>query len=222
MYKSKSEIEKKLNQVKYAQNMIRQFQGRVLADDGRDRKTGARPLIVYLSALVSQGRSVIQYAHKEAKETWHLAEYDRFVKKSKIFRFFKRIRDCDIHEYTIGAHTTIYATAYMRRTEDPHTLVSDPGKIYIETLSELNRPGKTQPDVKVVYTLCERVETTEPLIEELERRGQVDLVQAARSGKEIYAGLEFEGTKNLHEICDLYVAELEKFVVYGQVNGFIS
>ena len=34
--------------------------------------------------------------------------------------------------------------------------------------------------------------------------------------------IAFEGNEDLHDICDLYVTELEKFVTYGQANGFIS
>ena len=34
--------------------------------------------------------------------------------------------------------------------------------------------------------------------------------------------IAFEGNEDLHDICDLYVTELGKFVTYGQANGFIS
>ena len=74
----------------------------------------------------------------------------------------------------------------------------------------------------MVHTILERVETSEALVEDLERNGQVELLQAAKSGEELYVKIAFEGNEDLHDICDLYVTELEKFVTYGQANGVIS
>lgn len=88
MYKSTRQIEKRLEQVKYTQSLIRRFQGVMLVNNGIDSVTGARPLIVHLSALLAEGRSVIQYAWKEAKETGRLSVYDGFVKKSEIFKLY--------------------------------------------------------------------------------------------------------------------------------------
>lgn len=222
MYKSKRPIEKKLEQVKYTQNLIRRFQGVMLANNGMDPITGARPLIVHLSALLAEGRSVVQYAYKEAEETGHLAEYERFEKKSNIFRLFRGLRNRDIHEYTVGMQATIYATVHMRRAGDPRPQANESTNLDIETLSELTMPEKTRSDAKVVHTILERVEISEALVEELERNGQVELLQAAKSGEELYAKIVFEGNEDLHDICDLHVTELEKFVAYGQANGFIS
>lgn len=219
MYKSKKMIEKKLEQVKYSQNLIRRYQGQVLAGNGREPSTGAHPLMVHISALISQGRSIVQYAHKEAEETGHLADYEPFVSKSDIFKLFKRLRDCDIHEYPIGVQTTIHTTIYFDRTahsQDPVSLSEKPN------VEALTLPPKPTPNTKVVHSLLEKVETTEPFLEELERSGQVELVQAARSGNDLYAQVEFDGNKDLHELCDLYVTELESFIAYGQAKGFIS
>lgn len=222
MYKSKSQIEKKLKQVKYAHNLIRKFDGRVLAHNGRDTETGAHPLIAHLSAFVAQARSVIQYANKEAKDSGHLTEYERFIESSEVFRLFKSVRNSDIHEYTIGTHTLILTIAYMSPAETPHTLVSAPIEMHIETVSDLDKPPKEQPHVKVVYTLCRRVGVTDYSIEQLGLEGQVRFTEAVRAGEELYEELELDGIKNLHELCDLYVAELEKFVIYGQDKGFIT
>ncbi|MFO0719752.1 MAG: hypothetical protein U0319_03375 [Nitrospira sp.] len=222
MYKSKRAIRKKLQQVKYSQNLIRQFQGVLLAENGIDSKTGAHPLMVHLSAFLSQARSVLQYAHKEAKETGQLAEYEQFINQSKIIKFFKRIRDCDIHEYPIGVHTTIHATVYMAPVDNLHPIEGLPETTPLQLNSELKDDGNTQPDVKLIYTICERVETTESLLRELEKTAQDNLLQAARSGIPLYAELEFEGNKDLHEICGLYVTELENFISFGESKGFIS
>lgn len=86
MYKSKKKIERKLEQVKYNRNLIRRYHGQVLAGNGRDPSTGAHPLMVHISALISQGRSIVQYAYKEAEETGHLADFESFAAKSDIFK----------------------------------------------------------------------------------------------------------------------------------------
>lgn len=211
MYKSKKQIEKKLQQVKYSQNLIRKYQGKVLANNGIDPATGAHPLVVHMSAFISQARSVIQYAHKEAKETGNLAAFELFVAKSKFLQVFQRLRNFDVHESPLGVHTTIHARAYFDLTGRSQNSPKPDGT-----------DSKTQSDVKVVHTLLEKVDTTEPLCEDLERSGQIELLQAARSGKELYAKIDFDGNRDLHELCDMYITELERFVAYGQANGFIS
>lgn len=219
MYKSKKKIERKLEQVKYNRNLIRRYHGQVLAGNGRDPSTGAHPLMVHISALISQGRSIVQYAYKEAEETGHLADFESFAAKSDIFKLFKRLRDSEIHEYPIGVQTTIHATVYFDRTahsQDPVSLSEKPD------VEAPPFPRKPTPNTKVVHSLLEKVETTEPLLEELERSGQVELVQAARSRNDLYAQVELDGNKDLHELCDLYVTELESFIAYGQAKGFIS
>lgn len=219
MYKSKNEIEKKLKQVRYSQSLIRQYQGQLLANNGRDPSTGAHPLMVHLSALISQARSVIQYAYKEAKETGHLSEFDRFVAGSEIFKLFKRLRNCDIHEYPVGVCTTVYATAYFDMAGQSRDPMEPPP---MQDVKLRGAAKGVQSDAKVVHTLLERVESTEHLIEELEQNGQVELAQAARAGQDLYAKIEFDGRKDICEICDIYVAELERFFAYGQANGFVS
>lgn len=220
MYKSKRQIEKRLEQVRYTHGLIRQFKGVLLSNNGIDLITGARPLVVNLSALLAEGRSVIQYARKEAKETGRLAAYDEFVKKSEIFKLFRRLRNRDIHEYTVSMQTTAYAT--LQVTLDSSPQANEPSSLDVETLPELTMCRKTRTEAKVVHTILERVETSEALVEELERNGQVELLQAVKSGEELYVKIAFEGNEDLHDICDLYVTELETFVAYGQANGFIS
>lgn len=220
MYKSKRQIEKRLEQVRYTHGLIRQFKGVLLSNNGIDLITGARPLVVNLSALLAEGRSVIQYARKEAKETGRLAAYDEFVKKSEIFKLFRRLRNRDIHEYTVSMQTTAYAT--LQVTLDSSPQANEPSSLDVETLPELTMCKKTRTEAKVAHTILERVETSEALVEELERNGQVELLQAVKSGEELYVKIAFEGNEDLHDICDLYVTELETFVAYGQANGFIS
>lgn len=220
MYKSKRQIEKRFEQVKYTQGLIRRYQGVMLSNNGIDPITGARPLIVHLSALLAEGRSVIQYAWKEAKETGRLTAYDEFVKKSEIFKLFRRLRNRDIHEYTVSMQTTAYAT--LSFAPDSSLQATELSSLDGETPPGPSMCKRTRTEAKVVHTILERVETSEALVEELERNGQVELLQAAKSGKELYVKIAFEGNENLHDICDLYVTELETFVAYGQANGFIS
>jgi hypothetical protein len=220
MYKCKRQIEKKLKQIKYTQGLIRRYQGVVLSNNGIDPITGARPLIVHLSSILAEGRSVIQYAWKEAKEAGRLAAYDEFVKKSEIFKLFRKLRNRDIHEYTISMQTTAYATLYVTPDSSPET--TEPSSIDGETLPGASMCKRTRTEAKVVHTILERVETSEALVKELERNGQVELLQAVKSGEDLYVKIAFEGNEDLHDICDLYVTELESFVAYGQANGFIS
>lgn len=220
MYKSKRQIEKKLEQVKYTQGLIRRYQGVLLSNNGIDPVTGARPLIVHLSALFAEGRSVIQYALKQAKETGRRTAYDEFVKRSEVFKLFRRLRNRDIHEYTVSMQTTAYAT--LSFSPDPSPQATEPSSLDGKTLQGPSMCKRARTEARVVHTILERVETSEALVEELERNGQVELLQAAKSGEELYVPIAFEGNEDLHEICDLYVTELETFVAYGQANGFIS
>jgi hypothetical protein len=50
----------------------------------------------------------------------------------------------------------------------------------------------------------------------------VTYISGPYPGEELYEELKLDGIKNLHELCDLYIAELEKFVVYGRDKGFIT
>lgn len=220
MYKSKRQIEKRLEQVKYTQSLMRRYQGGMLSNNGIDPITGTRPLIVHLSALLTEGRSVIQYAWKEAKEAGRLTAYDEFVNKSEVFKLFRRLRNRDIHEYTVSMQTTAYASVSFALESSPHAI--EPSVLDGETLPGPSMCTRARTEAKVVHTILERVETSAALVEELERNGQVELLQAAKSGEELYVKIAFEGNEDLHDICDLYVTELETFVAYGQANGFIS
>lgn len=220
MYKSKRQIEKRLEQVRYTQGLIRRYRGVMLANNGIDPITGARPLIVHLSALLAEGRSVIQYAWKEAKEAGRLIAYDEFVKKSEIFKLFRRLRNRDIHEYTVSMQTTAYAT--LSFSPDPSPQATEPSSLDGKTLLGPSMCKSARTEAKVVHAILERVETSEALVEELERNGQIELLLAAKSGEELYVKIAFEGNEDLHDICDLYVTELETFVAYGQAKGFIS
>lgn len=83
MYKSKTQIEKKLAQSKYIFKQISKFRNRVFVKGGLDEETGARPLLTYLSSFLAHTRSVLQYAHREAKGSGKLAEYDKCILENR-------------------------------------------------------------------------------------------------------------------------------------------
>ncbi|MGG4456868.1 hypothetical protein ABEX29_01030 [Brevibacillus porteri] len=57
-----------------------------------------------LSAFVNAGRSVLQYTHKDAGALQKMSEYNALIAGNQIIRFFKGIRDINIHEKPIGTH----------------------------------------------------------------------------------------------------------------------
>ena len=68
-----------------------------------------REVFIYsLSAFLSSARSVLQYAHKEAKakpngQKW----YDGHISKVRVFKFFKNKRDINIHDEPIEPNKAI-------------------------------------------------------------------------------------------------------------------
>ncbi|NIM95050.1 MAG: hypothetical protein GTO18_15230 [Anaerolineales bacterium] len=223
MYRSRKQIEKKLAQAKYLYKQISKFKNRIFVKGGLDEETDARPLLTYLSSFLANTRSVLQYAHREAKESGKLAEYQSCVTEKPIFRFFKDLRDSDIHEYTIGTLTTISAIAPMSSPNaDSDTLTSGWIPFLVEDLSDLDSPRDSNEQVTTTITLSERIDVTDTLIRHLEAKGKHDLAEAAKRGEELYEQQEFEGETDLFELCERYLMELEDFVARGVEEGFIS
>jgi hypothetical protein len=222
-YKSKAQIEKKQKQVNFMRNEIHKFKGRIFVNNGIDPETGAHPLITHLSSFLAHTRSIIQYAYKEAKESGKLNEFEQYIRRIDIFRLFREIRNSDIHEYTIGCHSTINAIAEVdTRSAKDGVVTSKPVRMVIESLDDINKPKKENPDVSVEYSLCKRVKVTDELLMELEAQGKQDLLKAAGEGKELYDSVDFLGNSDLHDLCDIYVEELNRFVEHGVRSGFIS
>ena len=223
MYKSLSEIERKLKQARYAYSRVCKFKGRYFVNDGLDEESGAYPLLLYLSAFIAQSRSVFQYAHKEAKRARLLLRYDSFIAASPIIKFFKAIRDSDIHEYAPSAHCCLEADSPLGPV-DPQTGVAT-GKqvsLYVEPLSDLDCPKDTNHDFRITVTLGRRLNPTPSLIHDLEAEGKHDLVKAARNGNELYETQECEGESDLFKLCEAYISETMRFVEFGKHEGFIT
>ena len=222
-YKSKNQIDKKLAQVKHIHRDIDKFKNRILTNNGVDPETGVHPLIIYSSSFLSSARSIIQYAYKEAKEVSKLAVYKAYVSDIEIFKIFKEIRDIDIHEYTIGVHGFINVNATNPIKEvAPAIVQSEPVTIVVDSLDDLNTAGEQHGGVKVSYTLSKLLPIDDELIDRFTKEGRQDLLTAIANGKELYGALECENTTDLHQLCDLYIAELEKFIQFGLENGFVS
>ena len=203
MYKSKNAIEKKLKQVKYIYKEISKYKNKIIVKNGLAEETGSYPLLVHISSFLAQARSILQYAHKEAKESGQLSKYNNYVSNNRIIKFFKMIRDSDIHEYTIGSHTTITG-------ESP---------IIFNAPETDTSSGK---EAEITITLCNRIKTDNSFIQQLEAEGEKDLAEAARDGKELYEELKCDGEKDIFKLCEKYIIELELFVNYGKSNGFIA
>jgi len=223
MYKSKSEIEKKLKQVKYIYKVISKFKNRIFVKNGLNGETGSNPLLTYIASFLVQARSILQYPQKEAKESGNQLKYDNHVSQNKIIKFFKGIRDSEIHKYTIGSHTIIHADSSIISCDpETHTAIGKVVKLHVKQLSDLNSPKDEDREVEIVVTLLKRVEVNNTFIQKLESEGKEDLAEAARNGKEFYEEQECDGEKDVFKLCERYIKELEIFINFGITNGFIT
>ena len=223
MYKSKSEIRKKLQQVKYMYNEISKFKNRIFVKNGLDEETGSYPLLTNIGSFLAHARSILQYAYKEAMESGNQAEYEEYVSQNEIIKFFKKIRDSEIHEYTIGSHTTVHAESpIISYDPETHTAIGKEVKLYVELLSDLDSPKNKNMEVEIVTTLGKKVEINNAYIQRLEAEGENDLAEAARNGKELYEEQECDGEKDIFKLCEKYIKELEIFINFGIANGFIT
>ena len=223
MYRSKTQIEKKLKQVNFVNNEIQKYKGRIFVNGGIDPETGADPLFTHISSFIVHARSIIQYAFKEAKEVGKLNEYINYVQNVEIFRMFKDVRDCDIHEYSLTSHAAMSATANFDKSKSNNNeMVSEPISMIVENLNDLNNLNEKKGDVNIVYTLRRKITVTVELIQQIKDEGLQDILEAICRGKEIFDEQELNGTSNIHTLCDIYIEELYKFIELGKNRGFIT
>lgn len=223
MYKSLSEIEKRLTQVRYTYKQVGKFKGRVFVKGGLDEETGAYPLLVFFSAFIAQARSVFQCAYKEAKQAGLLSSYNSFLVTSPIVGFFKKIRDNDIHEYAPSTRVLLQAESPIKSV-DPQTgrRVGKEVTLYVESLSDIDFPKATNHDFTITITLGKRLDLTHTLICTLEAEGKHDLVESARNGEDLFETQECEGESDIFKLCENYLSEVERFVEFGKNAGFIT
>src|SRR5690349_13812966 len=102
MYRSQYEVQRKLKQVKFALHELNKFRNRVFVKNGIDDDSECFPMEVRLISFIILARSIFQYAHKEAqKEKAKAAKYDSYINRHPIVRFFKELRDNEIHSFSI-------------------------------------------------------------------------------------------------------------------------
>jgi hypothetical protein len=221
MYKSKSEIEKKLGQVKFVYKEISRFKNRIFVNNGLDEETESYPLLTHISSFIAHSRSILQYAQKEAKESGKQSNYDNYVCQNKVIKFFKMIRDSEIHEYTIGSSTTmtIYSPIVSYDSETQNA-IGKKVELNIEPLSSLN--STKNKEIEMTITLTKKIKTDDAFIQKLEVEGNKDLFEAARNGKELFEEQECDGEKDIFKLCEKYIKELELFIEFGKTDGFIT
>jgi hypothetical protein len=222
-YNSKTEVLKKLAQAKYDRKKLAKFKNRIFVKHGLDGQTGTYPLGVEFSSFLSHARSVLQYAHKEAGAKTMTSVYDRFLSGSPILRFFRDLRDVDIHESTLGAQQEINISAPLVNY-DPLTrrATSAPVSVFVESLDDLDKPPKGNQDINIITRITQRIEVTPELITQFETEGRADLAGAARRGEPLYELLECGGEKDLFRLCDNCLEQLDRFVEFGIKEGFIT
>jgi len=223
MYRSQSEIEKKMRQVKYLHKRISAYKGRVVVNLGVDPDTGADPLTAYFSSFLSNARSVIQYASKEAQGRKLRKEFDNYIRSVGIFKFFKLLRDFDIHSYSIEPSVKmLISTKGIPLQVNGNTITTEWVSFYVSSLSDLGKPVEHSRNVSIMYQIKRTAKVAESQDSEVDKDegGVSSGVGNAETDLQLIQG--FEGVTDLHRLCDRYVEELESFVQYGLKVGFIT
>jgi len=56
----------------------------------------------------------------------------------------------------------------------------------------------------------------------LDAERKKDLAEAARKGEDLYEEQECEGEKDIFNLCEKYIKEIELFIKFGIKSGFIT
>jgi len=149
-----------------------------------------------LSAFLSAGRSVAQYALKEAQtkpggQVW----YDRFVTQDKLMGFFASRRDANIHDQPVqlDGHVDVYVkdAAYLSERA---------------VVEKFDREGNL---VEVVEGEAPKPAT--------DTEWSPDLAFVLH-----YRFVDWEGNEEIPELCERYLAVLKRLVVDGRARGMLS
>ena len=199
-------MESKLAQAKYVLKEMQKYRGKVFVNNGVDQETGANPLQVNVSSFLAHTRSVLQYAYKECKERGKIAIYEVAVNKRPIIAVFRDLRNTDIHEMVIGAHTVVSCEMRLFKTED-----------------EANKYSEENPKEAIIENhISKPIIVTDDLIGQLRNDGRSELAEAAEAGQPLYETVEFEGEKNLYPLCEKYINNLNDFVGELVLEGVVS
>jgi len=206
MYKSKKQVESKLAQAKYVLKEMQKYRGKVFVNNGIDQETGANPLQVNVSSFLAHTRSMLQYAYKECKEHEKVSIYEVAVNKYPIIAIFRELRNIDIHEMVVGAHTVVSCEVRLFKTEDEEKESSEANPKEATIENHISKP----------------IIVTDDLIEQLRNDGRSELAEAAEAGQPLYETVEFEGEKNLYPLCEKYINNLNGFVGELVLEGVVS
>jgi hypothetical protein len=209
MYRSKSEIEKKLAQAKVLYTKLLAHEGIIFVQDGYDKHTQTIPFMVLISSFLTQTRSIFQYARREAKLKGKLDCYDKFLKEHPIISFFKDLRDIDIHESNLGKQTIVRMESYID-TRTPEVQQEHPISL-----------RKQKPPI-VNVSLSKKLAVTNELISKLKLEGQHELLMAISTGKDIYQNVSLNGESDIFKLIRTYMETILSFIKFGTKDTFIS
>jgi hypothetical protein len=195
MYKSKTPILDKLQQVKVAHKRLTARKDWIVVE-----KEGRYPADLDFHSFVTCARSIFQYALKEIEEARKVSkssykqkqkQYDDYVNRIPIIKFFLVLRDEEVHVGPSTHHVTV-----------------------------VFGPKGSEPKVK--YQIMKRCKTGPKLHRALVKKGRQDLIERLSEGGVIYEATGCNGQDDLFELCQSYVEEIEKFIDFGTRAGLIT
>jgi hypothetical protein len=212
MYRSKNLIGEKIRQLKYVYfNRIKRYEGKVFVHGGRDPKTGCHPLDVDVGNFITIGRNIFQYALEEiGTQTEFRRLYDSYLEGRPLLKYFKGLRDSEIHIGPGGHQTIISATSRFRREK------KNGEKPFPE-----HEDVKSEP-VVITYEMSKILVPSAELYSQYQEEGNSEFVEAIEKGIPIYKKTEFEAETDLFKLCEKYIEEIELFLKYGLEKGFIT
>lgn len=151
-----------------------------------------------VSAFLTAARSVLQFALEEAKTRLNgQAWYERQVTGKQIVSFFKDRRDFNIHREPLKVRKDVQVTI-----EEGFQLHMSVGAVVV-------RAGAEEPAEAPAASITKEV--------------KADIPQPPKvSVTETYRFFEWNGPEDLRTLCRQYLSELEKIVIDGQKQGFLT
>jgi hypothetical protein len=152
-----------------------------------------------VSAFLSAARTVLQYAHAEAKTKSGGQQWYDAGTKTPVVSYFKDKRDYNIHAAPVALNKTVAITAY----ESVPLLLSESVKIEVrDDAGNLIHQYESPPPPPVPSPL--------PAPERLP------------TSRTVYTFYDWKGVGEVIELSERYLAELEAIVADGQSRGFLT
>jgi len=126
MYRSKNLIEGKIKQLKFVYfERIKRYEGKIFVHDGKDIKRDCYPFNIDVANFLTIGRNIFQYALKETGTNKKFRElYNSYIEGRPLLKFFKGLRDSEIHIGPGGHHTTIELESRIIREGEEDQVLS--------------------------------------------------------------------------------------------------